>query len=216
MWETEEDEDRKEDEDKKRIKREDGDRPFILCLVVVIFRTLQIGAVDRIRKLKSRQDVVTFEVEPGDQGGIRCTKYHPQDEEPVVLPRTVGTTDFIQYLLDKSGRSMEDILERGTVRINIKLSDFQMFIVKPTNCPTLVESMPGVAPVSPQAEEARTLLLRMFELQEEHMIQQSEWMSTIASTMQAVNKSRVEMVKPDTFDGCSSSPECWILTRTRY
>lgn len=64
--------------------------------------------------------------------------------------------------------------------------------------------------MSLQAEAPRTLLHKMFELQQVHTIQQSEWMRTIASTFQAVNKPRFEMVKPDTYYGGSSSPDCWI------
>lgn len=70
-----------------------------------------------------------------------------------------------------------------------------MLIVNLTVYLTLAESMAGVAPESLQADKQRTLLLKMFELQEEHMTQKSELMMTIALTFQAVSKPCFEMVK---------------------
>lgn len=55
----------------------------------------------------------------------------------------------------------------------MQLSGFQMLIVKPISYIRLAESIPEVALVSPRAEEVITLL-RMFELQQQHIIQQSE------------------------------------------
>lgn len=143
---------------------------------------------------------VTFEVESDDRVGIHSTKCQPQDEEPIALQLTVSTSALLQYLLDKSGRSLEDVLEKGKIKINMKLSDYNKFFLEPTR-PT---------PTNLQSEDAGILIARMLELQQQHMIQQSELFQTIASTMQAANKPRFKMVKPDNFDGSSSSPECWI------
>lgn len=126
-------------------------------------------------------------------------KCQPQDEVPVALPLAVSTSTFIQFLVDQSGRSLKDVSEKVKVKINMKLSDYQKFILETT----------WPKPANLQSEDAGLLLARMLGLQQQ-MVHQFKLLQTIALTMQAANKPRFKTVKPDIFDGASSNPECWI------
>lgn len=116
----------------------------------------------------------------------------------MALPLAVSTSTFIQYLVDKPGRSLEHVLEKVKVKINMKLSDYQKFILETT----------WPKPTNLHSEDAGLLLARMLGLQQ--MVHQFKLLQTIAFVLQAANKLRFKMVKPDIFDGAFSNPECWI------
>lgn len=53
-------------------------------------------------------------------------------------------------------------------------------------------------------------MLQSLQLQQEHMAQQTELIRKIISALNVQQKPRSEIVKPDIFDGCLSSPDVWI------
>lgn len=55
----------------------------------------------------------------------------PQDEEAFPLPPRITTRELIQLVSDKTGLDASAILQKRTVKVNLKVADFQTFIIEP-------------------------------------------------------------------------------------
>lgn len=77
---------------------------------------------------------VQFHIEPaGDTFVLR--RYQVDGEEVVELDKAVSTPDTIQFILDKCKMSVSDVLQQGTVKVNMNKTDFESRISVATRAP---------------------------------------------------------------------------------
>lgn len=140
---------------------------------------------------------------PDPEARFILDKYQIDGEDPITLPQSVSTTDTTLYILGKAKMSEEEMLEKGGVRINMKMTEFQERIAAKiaegalphTNVPATQVSVEG-------------MMSQLMELQRQQARQQQELLQIVMGS--AAPQPRFELVKPDIFDGTCSSPQSWI------
>lgn len=152
-------------------------------------RTLHFGAADRMW--------VQFHIEPAGET-FELRRYQVDGEDPTELDKSVSTPDTIQFIVEKCKMSVSDILQQGTVKINMKMSDFETRISAVARMPQ-VTSVPGTA---------LDVISHLISIQQQQSQQQQQLL--LAITQSLALRTASEAVKPEIFDGTSSSPHGWL------
>lgn len=147
---------------------------------------------------------VDFIIGANQRGGIRILASTPQDEEEQALPEAVSTDAFVSYISARTKLTCDDLIAKEKVKLNMKLEDYEKFVLTPLrNCAkpaTVASSDSGV-----------NLITKFLEVQQEQNRQQNELMRLLVNvTERGMKRLNLEYVKPDMFDGDSSSPESWL------
>lgn len=142
---------------------------------------------------------VEFSVRKSGKSSFVLDRYRLDGEEEVTLSETVSTPETIQYILTKSKSSVDEILGKGNIRVNMRMAEFQERIV----------GAAGPSPEgSPTLGATNELLRKMIAAQQQQAAQQMELMRAVTTAL-SVPKPRTELVRPDTFDA-STSPQAWV------
>lgn len=146
---------------------------------------------------------IQFFVKPAATKGVTLEKYRVEGEDDVLLPDGVSTPETVQYILEKAKASTEDALEKGAVKVNLKLSEFQARILSKLSAESSQQKPASTAGGSFQEKMAQLISLQSRQAQ-----QQEEFLRIMIQSM--APQPRFEAVKPDSFDGTSASPQAWI------
>lgn len=146
---------------------------------------------------------VDFTIGANQRGGIRILTATPQDEEELALPEAVSTDAFVSYISTKMKLTPDHLLAKRTVRINMKLQDYENFVLTPVRN----DAKPATA-ASP--DSSVELINKFLELHQEQNRQQNDLMRLLVNATERLSRPSREQVKPDMFDGESSSPESWL------
>ncbi|CAN7988960.1 unnamed protein product, partial [Ixodes hexagonus] len=117
-----------------------------------------------------------------------------QDEEAFPLPPRVTTRELIQLVSDKSGMDVNAILQKRTVKVNLKVADFHTFIRKPMEA----------------GSDPNYLVHQILLAQQQQIVQNQQLLQAIVGLSRNQEAPRFRMVKPDPFDGHSTNPEAWL------
>lgn len=122
-----------------------------------------------------------------------------QNDATVDLPRPVSTTELVQLVSQKAKTSAAELLTSRSVKVNLQVSIFEEMVLKPCR----EEPQEFVCPPISNM----TMVCQALQLQQKQIGQQNELMQAIVASMKANDKPRLETVKPDMFDGHSSTPK---------
>ncbi|KAG0434230.1 hypothetical protein HPB47_019254, partial [Ixodes persulcatus] len=143
---------------------------------------------------------VTFTVKKTANNEVVLVSYQ-QDDDERQLPGHVSTPELIELVLQKAKLSPEELLSKGSAKVNIQLSAFEDLVLKP--------SLHHLDRPDTSASTV-AIMMESLQLQQQQVAQQTELMGAIVSALRAPQRPRFELVKPDIFDGFSSSAEAWI------
>lgn len=146
---------------------------------------------------------VDFTIGANQRGGIRILAATPQDEEEQALPEAVSTDEFVSYISTRTKLTPGDLIAKGTVRINMKLQDYENFVLTPVGN----YAKPATVASSDSSVE---LFNKFLAMQQEQNRQQNDLMRLLVNVTERISRPSLEHVKPDMFDGESSSPESWL------
>lgn len=149
---------------------------------------------------------VQFLTKPTGTGSFTLTQYQVDGEDPVPLPESVSTGDTIKFIIEKAKTNEADIAERGTVKVNMKLTEFQARILpgEPTDAYQQTSTPASQVP-SPSVHE---MMAQLIALQRQQAEQQQLLLQVVA--VSTAPRPSFELVKPDVFDGVSASPVAWL------
>lgn len=156
----------------------------------------KFGAADRILKMW-----VTFYIDSSSPKEIVFSSYNVQDDVTTDLPRHVSTPQLAELVTQKAKKSTTELLSSESVKVNLQLSVFEEMVLRPCRRESEETSI---------STSNTTMMLQALQLQQQQITQHNELMQAIVSSMKEKEKPRFEIVKPDLFDGYSSSPEGWI------
>lgn len=146
---------------------------------------------------------VQFVIKPAAEKGFILEQYQVDGEEPVSLPESVSTPDTISYVVEKARMTEADILDRGTIRINMKMTEFQSRISS-----RAFGDLPQQGQVPPSSLSVQGMMCQLLTFQQQQAQQQQEFLRMMTESMSA--QPRLDSVKPEVFDGSSASPKSWI------
>lgn len=116
--------------------------------------------------------------------------------------------ELIDYLLLKTeASSMEALLPRKMVKINMRTDDVQRFLPQAVNL--CEHSVATIASHDSPHSELQTIINVLREQQSHMAEQQNVLVELLGSTLNALSP-RHEVFKPDHFDGHSQSAEAWL------
>lgn len=144
---------------------------------------------------------VTFNIDPSSTKEIVFLSYNVQDDATTDLPRHISTPELVELVTQRAKKSTTELLSSRSVKVNLQLSVFEEMVLQP--CRRLSEE-------TSVSTSSTAMMLQALQLQQQQITQQNELMQAIVSSMKEKEKPRFEAVKPDMFDGYSSSPEGWI------
>lgn len=178
--------------------RSEVERPplRLLCLILTSVGTLHLAQPTGSRSVMW----VQFSCKPSGDSFLLET-YQIDGDDPVELPATVSTEDTIRYIAEKSKLTVGEIREHRSVKVNMKMTEFETRISVPAQTqqhaanPLMFSSLEDV-------------LNRMMSLQQQQAEQQQQLLHAISGSLSP--KPRFELVRPEMFDGTSSSPQGWI------
>lgn len=130
-------------------------------------------------------------------------KYQLDGEDPVLLPANVSTMDTINYIVEKARMTEAEILERGAIKVNLRMTEFQNRILS-----MITEDTHHHEQVAPSTNSVQSLMHQLLTIQQQQAQQQQELMRVVAASLSP--RPRFELVKPEVFDGSSASPQAWL------
>lgn len=146
---------------------------------------------------------VQLVTKPAPGGGFILERYQLDGEEFVLLPDSVSTPDTIGYILEKARMTEMEVMERRTIKVNMKMSEFQTRILSKT-----AGDQPHREQTVPSTSCVEGMINQLITLQEQQARQHNEFMQVIASSLSS--QPRIELVKPEVFDGSNASPQNWL------
>lgn len=137
----------------------------------------------------------------GEGGQPVLESYQLDGEETVPIARQANSMDLISFIAGKAKLSPEELLLKRTVKLNIRVQEFQEWFQKPTITSGQVVSA---------GEDLASVVAQLLQMQVSQLEQQRQFMTTMSETMRVQERRREETVKPDTFDGESSAADTWL------
>lgn len=126
------------------------------------------------------------------------------DEETYELPESITTSELREFVAQKAGKTPEEIDNQPSVKMKLKYSEFQEYIMRP-----LLKASSRVAP-SKEDYSVSSCLMEILHRQQQHAERQQQFMDSLLAVIQAQQRPNKEIGKPDPFDGESTRPETWI------
>ncbi|KAG0431791.1 hypothetical protein HPB47_021437, partial [Ixodes persulcatus] len=123
------------------------------------------------------------------------------DDATTDLPRHISTPELVELVTQRAKKSTTELLSSRSVKVNLQRSVFEEMVLQP--CRRLSEE-------TSVSTSSTAMMLQALQLQQQQITQQNELMQAIGSCTKEKEKPKFETVKPDMFDGYSSSPEGWI------
>lgn len=137
----------------------------------------------------------------GEEGQPILESYQLDGEETVPMAREANSMELISFIAGKAKLSPKELLLKRTVKLNIRVQEFQEWFQKPTATSGQVISAGG---------DMASVVAQLLQMQVSQMEQQRQFMSTMLETMRVQERRREETVKPDMFDGESSAASTWL------
>lgn len=149
---------------------------------------------------------ITLHSTRNSRGEFYFSSCQVDDEVPYDLPECITTPQLCDWVAQKSGQTTEDLTTQSSLKLRVKLSEFQEYFMEPTmRAARNTNTTPSVNVTTMDPS-----LLLILQEQQRQAERQQQLMETLIAAVQAQQRQRTEMVKPDPFDGESSSPEDWI------
>lgn len=143
---------------------------------------------------------VSFNLAQREDGRLVANGYQEDgDDATVILPEKVSTPDFISFLATKAKLTLDELALKSNIKVNMRAADFQAWVLKPSE---------SVNARSDHPEGLTRIMENILRLQEQQLQQQQQFMSFMELSRDP-SRYRQE-VKPDLFDGTTSSPVAWI------
>lgn len=143
---------------------------------------------------------VTFFVQRATDSLV-FTKYALPGDPPVDLPVDVTTGELISIVLEKASMSLDELLEKESVKINLQVSLFNRLVTSKLEMPAASE---------PTSHADLSVVLQAIQAQQKQVVQQNEMIQTLLSALSLRDSRPTELVKPEPFDSTSGNPEAWI------
>lgn len=139
---------------------------------------------------------VELQVKKDPKGDMLFTRCTTADEDPIELPKEVSDYQFRAFVLSKTKKTVEEILNEGVVKVNITVADYTHYVTSRLELTTTAQG------------ETDRMLLRLIEAQGQQLIRCQEALNSVLRTA-SVGR-HFEAVKPDIFDNRSTTPQAWM------
>lgn len=127
--------------------------------------------------------------------------YKTEDEQQVELQESATSPSLLQFIASKANVTEEDLIGRGTWKFNIKMCDYEKYFRQITT----------EKPFSSGANQHIAVLMeQMLQVQAVQAEQHGQLLAMLTETLRANTGPKNELVKPDMFDGMSSSATTWL------
>lgn len=146
---------------------------------------------------------VQFFTKPTTDMSFTLEKYQVDGEDLVALPESVSTPDTVRFIAEKAKMSEKDIADKGMIRVNMKMVDFQERVSG-----KVADDTHRLTVAPPAHGSVEGMMYQLITLQQQQAQQQQEFLRIIAGSM--APQPRFELVKPEVFDGTNASPQGWL------
>lgn len=120
--------------------------------------------------------------------------YQLNDEEPAHTPWQVTHSELIAFTFAKTNVSLEDLVQKETVKLNIKMYEFLEWFQKPVNATPQAEATSSSEHLSSVAAQ----------------LLQTQFMTTPTKAVKMYKHRGEQIVKPDLYDCETSAAEAWL------